>query len=222
MTKETASEIETDSSSRVEQIFSALISGLREGKYVPGQRIRDRDIAEAFGVSRTPARDAIGRLHSRGLLEVAHGGLAVRTLSPLEVVELYTVRQILEGSAARFAAQHASDADIFAIESRVMAFGEEPDPKGRAKINRHLHRAIRDAAHNSFLVRTLDELDVALSLLPGTTYEIADRSKAAYLEHVEILKAIKARDPDAAEAAARHHIAQAQQARLSPRLSRPD
>lgn len=221
MTKEErASEVEGMSSPRVEQIVSALISGLRDGKYLPGQRIRDRDIAEAFGVSRTPARDAIGWLRSRGLIEMAPGGLAIRTLSPAEVIELYTVRQILEGSAAKFAAQHASDVEISAMEQLVSAFGDETkDAKSLSKINRQFHRAIREAAHNRFLSNTLDELDVALYLLPGTTYSVPGRANRAYSEHLDILAALKARDADAAEAAARRHIQHAQQARLSHRFS---
>lgn len=211
-------QLELGSTPRGEQIFSALITGLREGRYLPGRRIRDKDIAEEFGVSRTPARDAIGRLCSRGLLEMTPGGLTVRTLSPPEVLELYTVRQILEGSAARFAAQHASRAEILALADLMSSFFEQAgNPKIQAKLNRQFHAGIREAAHNRFLTKTLDELDVALCLLPGTTYDIADRAAQAYREHIEILNGIETRDADAAEAAAKRHIQQAQQARLSDR-----
>jgi DNA-binding GntR family transcriptional regulator len=199
----------------VERVYGAMIAGLLEGKYRPGQRIRDRHIAEEYGVSRTPARDAIGRLQSRGLLESAPGGLAVRTLSPAEVVELYAVRQILEGSAARFAAQHASDIEIAAMEHFLAAFSAQTgDPKAQARINRQLHAAIREAAHNRFLANTLAELDITLALFPGTTYEVSGRADHAHSEHCAIVDAIKARDADAAEAAARHHIQQAQRTRL--------
>lgn len=209
-----------DSSLHVDRIFASMISDLQEGNFVAGQRIRDRDIADAFGVSRTPAREAIGRLHSRGLLEVRSGRLVIRTLSPGEVVELYSARRILEGSVARFAAQHASDPELSGIERLLTAFESEMgNPKEQARINRKLHAAIREAAHNRFLAGTLDDLDVTLSLLPGTTYESSDRVRQVSVEHRNILAAIKSRDPDAADAAARLHIQQAQQARLSARLS---
>lgn len=215
MRRDSEADIKAASPPCVEKVYTAMIAGLREGKYVPGQRIRDRQIAEEYGVSRTPARDAIGRLQSRGLLQIGPGGLAVRTLSPAEVIELYTVRQLLEGAAARYAAQHARDMEIAAIEHFLEAFSAQAgDAKSQAKLNRRLHVAIREAAHNRFLVNTLDELDVALALL-GTTYAIPGRAEQAHLEHCEILAAIKARDADAAEAAAQRHIQHAQRTRLS-------
>lgn len=210
-----------DSTPLGEHIYNTLIAELREGKYLPGQRLRDREIAEAFGVSRTPAREAMWRLHSRGLLEVAQGGLAVRKLAPAEIIELYSVRQVLEGSSARFAAQHCSNAEIYVIEQIAAAFGEAAgDPQLRRKINRQFHMAIREGAHNRVLIRTLDEFDIALAILPGTTYESPERAEQAHQEHLAIIAAIKARDPEAAEAAARQHIANAQQARLTHLFSR--
>jgi DNA-binding GntR family transcriptional regulator len=210
-----ARESETATLPCADRVYRAMIAGLLEGRYRPGQRIRDRQIAEEYGVSRTPARDALGRLQLRGLLQTSPGGLAVRTLSPAEIVELYAVRQILEGSGARFAAQHASDVEIASLENWIAAMADNAgDPATQARLNRQFHGAIRDAAHNRFLASTLAEIDITLSLL-GTTYVVPGRAAQAHTEHCEILAAIKRRDADAAEAAARRHIQNAQQIRLS-------
>ena len=90
-------------------VFHALRQGLREGLFQPGERLREEEIAEAFSVSRTPVRDALRRLLERRLLEVSGGrGLMVRRLDRSEVFELYQMREILEGTAARLAASSAT------------------------------------------------------------------------------------------------------------------
>jgi DNA-binding GntR family transcriptional regulator len=202
--------------SRAERVHADLLAAIQDGRYQPGDRLREEEIAAAFGVSRTPVREAISRLHSRGLLEMSNGGLAVTKLTRIRTLELYAVRQILEGSAARFAAQHASAGEIQALEHFITAFARSlAEPLVLAKINRDFHLAIREASHNTYLLRTLDEFDTTLALLPGTTFDAPGRGDQALAEHTQIVKAIKLRDPDAAEHAARNHIQQAQEARLS-------
>jgi DNA-binding FadR family transcriptional regulator len=83
-----------------------------------------------------------------------------------------------------------------------------------AWINRKLHQAIYDAAHNRYLLQMLNELHEFLTLLGGTTFVLHDRRQQANLEHRKLVAAIEARDPAGAEEAAREHIHRAQQARL--------
>lgn len=142
--------------------------------------------------------------------------LATTGLTRIRTLELYAVRQGLEGSAARFAAQYASAEEVAALEHFMTAFARAlRAPAVLAKINRDFHRAVREAAHNAYLLQTLGEFDTTLSLLPGTTFDAPGRGDEALEEHIQIVKAIKLRDPDAAEHAARHHIQRAQEARLS-------
>src|SRR5262245_9135311 len=92
-----------------ETVFRSLRQALRAGIYQPGDRLREEEVAKRLKVSRTPVREALSRLVSKGLVEPAGGrGLIVRRLSTAEVLELYAMREILEGAAARLAAQHAS------------------------------------------------------------------------------------------------------------------
>jgi DNA-binding GntR family transcriptional regulator len=99
--------------SRADFVFETLRDAIWDGRIARGVRIREEEIARNLGVSRTPVREALQRLQQRGLLVVGAGrGLVVAELSHLQVVELYAMREILEGSAARFAAQHASDTEI--------------------------------------------------------------------------------------------------------------
>jgi DNA-binding FadR family transcriptional regulator len=142
--------------------------------------------------------------------------LAEPKLTRMRTLELYAVRQVLEGQAARFAAQHATADEIAALERLITAFARAlHNPAQLAKINRDFHRTVREASHNDYLKRTLDEFDTTLSVLPGTTFDAPGRGNDALEEHMRIVKAIKLRDPEAAEHASRHHMQRAQEVRLA-------
>lgn len=202
--------------SRAQHIYESLIEALRNGTYAPGDRIRAEDVARLFDVSRTPVREALSRLQERGLLEMTATGLAVARMGRQGVLELYALRELLEGAAARFAAQHASPSDVQAMRQICDAFAAaQGNPARAAQINRAFHDALYEAAHNRFLTGVLAGLHDALMLLPSTTFAVEGRQDKAVVEHGAILAAIEARDPDAADAHAREHIRSARDARLS-------
>ncbi len=201
--------------SRAQWVYETLRDGIRVGTWRRGERMREETVARALGVSRTPVREALSRLQARGLLEVTLHGLVVSTISRPQTLELYAMREVLEGSAARFAAQHAAPSEIASLKQLGAAFaGSSGDPARLASLNRQFHAAIQDAAHNRYVVRMLEELSDSLALLPGTTFELPERGLLAVDEHGAIVAAIERRDPDAAEQAARIHIRNAQAARL--------
>ena len=78
-------------------VYAGFIDGLRTGTYLPGDRIRAEDVAKSFDVSRTPVREALSRLQERGLLQMTATGLAVTQLDRTAVLELYAVRELMEG-----------------------------------------------------------------------------------------------------------------------------
>ena len=210
-----------DRTSRAQRVYNALRSLMQDGSYGSGDRIREEEIARTLGVSRTPVREALSRLQARGLLEMAQGGLIVAVLQRSQVLELYAMREILEGSAARFAAQHASPSEIATLHILGQRFGRNlDDPARLAQINRDFHEAIYEAAHNRYLMRTLYEVNDALALLPGTTFMLDGRPQIAVAEHARIIEAVERRDADAAEREARYHMQKAQEARLELMLQR--
>ena len=201
--------------SRAEFVYLTLRDQIKNGQYVRGERIREEEVARSLGVSRTPVREALARLQARGMLEAASGGLVIVELNRSQIVELYDMREVLEGSAARFAAQHASASDIAALNRINEAFANAlGDPKRQAKINREFHETINEAAHNSYLIRMLQELHDSLAVLPSTTFTVKGRGESAITEHKLIIDAIGRNDPDSAEAHARQHIRHAQMARI--------
>jgi DNA-binding GntR family transcriptional regulator len=203
--------------------YERFKSAIRAGALPPGTRITEADLAGRFGVSRTPVRQAITRLETEGLLRhEPRRGLVVTRLAHQEVVELYAMREVLESTAARFAAQHASESELATLAGLVEAepalFG---DPARLSELNERLHGLLYLAAHNRFLLRSLEQLSVTMALLPTMLTDPA-RAREGHEEHVAILAALQARDGDAAEAAVRAHIRSAQRHRIAGRLLQAD
>lgn len=196
-------------------VFAALRHGLRSGIFQPGDRLREEEIAEQFHVSRTPVRDALRRLLERRLLEVSGGrGLMVRRLDQSEIFELYQMREIMEGTASRFAAQNATPAEIAHLRDLQAAFETAQTAAEWRSLNKQFHETIAAAVRNRYFHNPLEELQDFLALLGPTTFSVPGRANPAAAEHRRILDAIAAHDPDAAEAAARDHIRSAFAARL--------
>jgi DNA-binding GntR family transcriptional regulator len=196
--------------------YGRIRAAIRDGTLAPGLRLTETDLAARFGVSRTPVRQAIARLEAEGLLSHApRRGLQVTRPDHAQVVELYVMREILEGAAARLAAQHASDTELAAMAELI---AEEPaaftDALRLAGINQRLHGLLYLAAHNRYLLRSLEQLGATMALLPSLLTR-AGRAEQAHAEHGVLLAALLRRDGAAAEAAARAHARAAQKHRLA-------
>lgn len=201
--------------SRGSQVYDSLLERIRSGDLEPGTRMREEDVAKLLSVSRTPVREALGRLQARGLIENANGGLAIAELNRPQTIELYAMRANLEGAAARFAAENASPGEIASLKHVCGLFSSyRGDAADFAKANTAFHEAIYEAAHNRYLIKMLEDLNDSLALLRDTTFSVSGRAEAAKAEHEKIFSAIEKGKPDQAERAARQHIENARNARL--------
>ncbi|MET3923919.1 GntR family transcriptional regulator [Devosia sp. 2618] len=207
---------DTVQSTRGQSTYRAILAAIREGVYKPGDRLREEEVAQRLEVSRTPVREAFGRLQEKGLLEPASGrGLAVAVLSMQEIFELYALRQELEGLIARFAAQHATDIEVAHLERINAEFAVADTAIAAAKLNRAFHARLYDCARNRYLRTAVEDLQETISLLPNTTFMQRGRTRLAAAEHAAIIDAIKERDAERAGRAGLTHIQQALQARLA-------
>lgn len=196
--------------------YAMLRQGIEEGRYLPGCRMREIELAKQLGVSRTPVRQALSRLELEGMLSVgARGGLSVARLDIEAIAELYDMREALEATAARFAARNAAPRQIEMLHA---ALSHEPpenaEPSEFARHNKQLHQTICEAANNRFLTRAMQALHDALALLGPTTLEGQERRRRAHEEHAELVKAIARRDETAAANIAQAHIRNAYLVRL--------
>ncbi|MGY3346754.1 MULTISPECIES: GntR family transcriptional regulator [unclassified Bradyrhizobium] len=200
-----------------EAVFRSLCEALQAGSYRAGDRLREEEVAQRLKVSRTPVREALGRLAARGFVAPAAGrGLIVRNLDISEVLELYAMREIMEGASARLAAEHASAPEIDALRDIEQALVEasETGAAEMAKLNRAFHEAICRAARNRYLDNASRELQDWIALLGPTTFTVTGRPSTSHGEHQAIIEAIAARDGDKAEQLARAHIREALRCRL--------
>lgn len=195
--------------------YDLILDAIDVGMYKPGDRLVESELAERFGVSRTPIREALQRLETQSLLSRDGRSLIVASLDHNELAELYVVRSELEGLAARLAAQHATPEELLILREMVEADRESlDDPAALSRANRRFHKQIHLASHNRFLVRQLDLVHRSMALLASSSLEIGGRREVALTEHDAIVWAMEARDGPAAEAALQHHISRAFAARL--------
>ena len=195
--------------------YSLILEAIDGGTYKPGDRLVESELAERFGMSRTPIREALQRLETQSLLERDGRSLIVASLDHNQMSELYIVRRELEGLAARLAARHATAEEIALLRAMVTADNAlVDDPPALARANRRFHKQIHLASHNRYLVQQLDLVHRTMALMADTSLAAQGRGEIAQGEHEGIVAAIEARDETAAEAALREHISIAFMTRL--------
>lgn len=199
-----------------EQIFSILRTEILDGTLAAGTPLREVALAERFEVSRTPVRDALSRLEQSGLLVRAQRGLEVQSVDPQTVMQVYDVRILLEEQVAGDAALHRTVRDMLRLEALVQRDREldAADDIVLRRSNLEFHRALWTAAHNPVLEELLERLSHHLVHAPHSTLSVPGRWQEAVDEHAELLRAIDARDADAARAVARTHFETARSIRM--------
>ena len=195
--------------------YRRLLEDIRAGTLLPGARLRETDLADRLGISRTPVREAIRQLEADGLVtHLPRQGATIRSLDHAEVVELYEMRAVLEGTAARLAARAASEIELAELAALNAELAATPAGPQAREVNRQFHRSLLDAARNRFLLKSMSALQKTLLILGPTTLADPDRAMAAVAEHAAVLAALEARDGAGAEAAMRAHVGAALSARL--------
>jgi DNA-binding GntR family transcriptional regulator len=188
-----------------------LRNEITRGAVVPGQRLVEPELGERYGVTRNSARLALDVLIAEGLVErIPNRGSRVRLVTVEEAVAITECRMVLEGLCAAKAAVEATDdqltelAEIGTAMSKAVADGE---PMTYSGLNQELHAKIRQFSGQQVAVELLERLNAQLvrhrfqlSLRPG-------RPQQSVNEHLAMIEAIRARDPQAADAAARAHLA---------------
>lgn len=195
--------------------YLLVLEAIDRGEFRPGDRLVESELADRFGVSRTPIREALQRLETQAVLSRDGRSLVVSSLDHDQLGELYVVRAELEGLAARLAAQHAAPEEIRVLWDMVR---KDTDLVGRpdalARANKRFHRQIHLASHNRYLIQQLEMLHRSMALMATTSLAAEGRGAAAIEEHAEIVGAIEARDGARADAAIRQHISRAFETRL--------
>ena len=197
----------------VDAVFETIRQGIITGRFAPGQRLVLRDLTEEFGYSRSTFREAFRRLAAERLVSlVPNRGVAVQRLTPREMADLFEIRALLEGQAARSAAERIDAGDH---RKRFLAMWEKirrGDPSERTAFiehNRLFHGTIVELAGNSRLPEILNQLQIPILMFQWRTIMTRQETETSLAEHETIAKAILEGRPDQAEVAMRRHVQRA-------------
>ena len=206
-------EMSMKENTKSESLTEYLIEAIVNGEIASGSKISEPELAKRFQVSRGPLREAIMRLEGLGLIErIPHVGARVITLSTSKLIELYAVREALEGMAARLAARFITDSALQELEQVLSTHSNHiNEVEGASYFHQHgdfdFHYKIIQASGNSKLISLLcDELYHLLRMYRYQSPRSQSRPIEALEEHKFILQAIQNRDEELAEMLMRRHI----------------
>ena len=196
-----------------ETLTESLVEAIVNGEIAPGSKISEPELAKRYQVSRGPLREAIMRLEGLSLIErIPHVGARVITFSPEKLIELYAVREALEGMAARLAARHITEEEVIGLKHLLSTHSNHiEEVEGSSYFHQHgdfdFHYRIIKASRNSKLISLLcNELYHLLRMYRYQSPRSQSRPKEALNEHKFILQAIENRDEELAEMLMRRHI----------------
>lgn len=195
-----------------DKAYAALREDIIEWRLAPGTVLAEVEQSERLGVSRTPVREALGRLSAEGLTTAAGGrGVVVTDISLEDIDELFELRETLEGKAAALAAERGERPVFEQLHAELLRAPEmlnDSDPSRHdyyALVGR-LDEAIDEAICNSYLAQAMRSLRVHLVRVRRLAADDAERLLAAAAEHAAIAEAIAAGNPRLAEAATTVHL----------------
>ena len=199
--------LQADKPNLTEQVYDQLIDILIRGELQPGDVIVERRMAERLNASRTPVREALGRLEAEGLVyKQPSRGVTVSPFSTEAFVELLNVRQLLESEAARLAAGRIPQDKLDTIREALKELGKQPKPSLSDiwDVDDLLHGAVADAAGNALLANMIRDLRRRTHVF--NAYRNPVTPKFGVEENTELLDAIASGDQEKARAAMAEHI----------------
>ena len=191
-------------------VYDRIRHDILSGELPPGSSLVETALADRYGMSRTPIREALLQLRQDGLVERNGRGLAVRQQSPEEIMEIYEVRVPLEELAAHLAATRRTDLDMLRLTRahRDMLAMTSDERDARTTANRAFHRQVWLASHNRTLIDMLERISGQLHRNPESPLHHLGRWEQVLQDHEELLAAISEQLPDKAEEIwARHMMA---------------
>lgn len=200
-----------------ERLYETLKEDILLNKYEPGEELQIDKLAQEFGVSTTPIREALVRLEGDGLVvSIPNRGVQVAPISLDDVRNLYEVRRLLEPYAAKIAARYCEEVEVEALYEKLVHLIEGPtDLAAYINADLELHELMFQHLRNTLLKDILDQVDqhsirvryLAESSAGGLRPEVVE---LVTREHLKILDAIRKRDEEKAAAATLQHLTNAE------------
>ena len=195
---------------RSEQLGEKIEERIVTGVYAPGMRLDEQELADAFGVSRTPVREALIQLASAGLVDMRpRRGATVPEMSADRLCEMFEVMAELEAMCGRLAARRilpGEQARLLEAHQACEAARDACNPDLYYQLNEVLHRCIYEASHNGFLAEQATALHRRLRPYRRLQLRVRDRMRNSYSEHAAVVDAILSGDSDLAASLLRGHV----------------
>jgi DNA-binding GntR family transcriptional regulator len=191
-------------------VADALREAILDGVLAPGAWLREAEVARELKVSRTPVRDAFRTLAAEGLVNInANQGAVVSPMTTDDVIELYAMREVLEGLASRLSARRSARRcleEFSVLIPEMKRVGAAGEISKLSRLNFQFHEIVREAAGNRYLDRSLAQIQNAARRFPDPTLGLPGRVKESIEEHVVLADAISRGDAAAAEKLAIEHM----------------
>ncbi|PFH19237.1 GntR family transcriptional regulator [Burkholderia sp. JKS000303] len=196
---------------RLDSTADAVAASLREmiinGELQAGERLVERDLAERFGISRIPLREAIQRLEREGLLDIFRNrGAVVRMLSASDVQEIYDMRVLLEGDAIFRSVKRLDDETLARAELVHRLLGESGAPRRQGELNREFHALLYSCCGNERLLTAIAELRSQVERYERLQATLLADTPSFQVEHTDILQACRERNARGARAMTVAHL----------------
>lgn len=196
---------------RLDSTADTVAASLREmiinGELQAGERLVERDLAERFGISRIPLREAIQRLEREGLLDIFRNrGAVVRMLSASDVQEIYDMRALLEGDAIFRSVKRLDDETLARAELVHRLLGESGAPRRQGELNREFHALLYSCCGNERLLKAIMELRSQVERYERLQATLLADTPSFQVEHEAILQACRERNARGARAMTVAHL----------------
>jgi DNA-binding GntR family transcriptional regulator len=192
-----------------DQVKEFIVDAIMSGEFKPGDRVVESSLARQLGVSQAPVREAIRDLVLMGFLETeSYKGTSVRSFSPEELWEVYTVRAALESLGTRLAAARLTEANVETLRKildEMVDAGRKHDLDKMTRLDNDFHETIMQISGNKLLYQLWQTLRFGYWTIVTAKMSSFDLEYLA-LRHEELLNALKSRDPEKASHAMQHHI----------------
>lgn len=187
----------------VDKVYNSVLNAIVQGRFKPGEPLREDDIALMVGASRTPVREALARLERDGFVVKSKRSYIVVPLTKEDVIELYETRIPLEAMAAKLAAIRVSEQQIAEMgrvieEIKAESAVSEPNPIRLADLNGRFHELVAEASGNRHLARMLKYIRLKLKIVRVNIFTSYSRRIEEIREHSLVYEAIRARNSDLA------------------------
>jgi len=202
-----------------QQVTSSFRAAILSGRFRPGERLVEKQLCELTGASRTSVREALRQLETEGLVEmIPNKGPIVASIDPAQARSIYQVRAALESLAGALFAEHASPAEMRALEEAASALAHAYRSRrieAIVEVKDLFYRVLLEGSGNAIVPSLLRMMYARISLLRRVSLGRPARLAASIGEIRAIVRAVKARDPAAAAAACRVHVERAAEAALA-------